>query len=96
MKQSRKTDVQQVIAAATDKEYDETPSFRSVEDLQSLGINVSDIKKLIDAGLNTIGSVLQASMRELITIKGLSEAKVEKIRESARKVRRGKRTTACE
>jgi hypothetical protein len=29
--------------------------FRLIEDLQSLGINVSDIKKLQDAGLHTIG-----------------------------------------
>ena len=36
--------------------------------------------------MNTIGQVLQSSMRELITIKGLSEAKIEKIREAARKL----------
>lgn len=29
--------------------------YRLVEDLQTLGINVSDIKKLQDAGLHTIG-----------------------------------------
>lgn len=28
---------------------------RLIEDLQSLGINVSDIKKLQDAGIHTIG-----------------------------------------
>lgn len=54
-------------------------TYRQVEDLQSLGINVSDIKKLQDAGLHTIGSVLQASSRDLIAIKGLSDAKVEKV-----------------
>ena len=31
---------------------------RLIEDLQSLGINVSDIKKLQDAGLHTIGGFL--------------------------------------
>jgi hypothetical protein len=30
-------------------------SFRIIEDLQSCGINVSDIKKLQEAGLHTIG-----------------------------------------
>jgi meiotic recombination protein DMC1 len=54
--------------------------------LQSLGINVSDIKKLQEAGLATIGSVLQTCTRDLIAIKGLSEAKVEKIREAAKKL----------
>eukprot|EP01038_Epipyxis_sp_PR26KG_P006323 gene6323-8708_t len=61
-------------------------TFRLIDDLQSAGINVSDIKKLKDAGLTTIGSVLQCSSRELIAIKGLTDARVEKIRESARKL----------
>eukprot|EP01036_Dinobryon_divergens_P028595 gene28595-37564_t len=61
-------------------------SFRVVEDLQSCGINVSDIKKLQEAGLHTVGSVLQVSTRDLIAIKGLTEAKVEKIKEAARKL----------
>jgi ABC-type transporter Mla MlaB component len=63
---------------------DEQPSlgqqtFRLVEDLQNFGINVSDIKKLQEAGLVTIGSVLQTCSRDLIAIKGLSEAKIEKV-----------------
>ena len=61
-------------------------TYRSIEDLQSLGINVSDIKKLQEHGLHTVGSVLQSCGRDLISIKGLSEAKVEKIREAARKL----------
>ena len=56
------------------------------EDLQSAGINVSDIKKLQDHGLTTIGSVLQCSSRDLVTIKGLTEAKIEKIKEAAKKL----------
>jgi meiotic recombination protein DMC1 len=64
----------------------EVQSFRLVEDLQSAGINVSDIKKLQEAGLNTIGSVLQCSSRDLIAIKGLTEARVEKIKEAAKKL----------
>jgi meiotic recombination protein DMC1 len=61
-------------------------TYRSIEDLQSLGINVSDIKKLQEYGLHTVGSVLQTCGRDLVSIKGLSEAKVEKIREAARKL----------
>ena len=45
-------------------------TFRVVEDLQSAGINVSDIKKLQEAGYCTIGQVLQSSSRDLIAIKG--------------------------
>lgn len=55
-------------------------SFRVIEELQSLGINVSDIKKLQEAGIVTVGGVLQCSSRDLISIKGFSESKVEKIK----------------
>ena len=73
--------------ANTDKaEQLEVVTFRLIEDLQSCGINVSDIKKLQEAGLNTIGSVLQMSTRDLIAIKGLTDARVEKIREAAKKL----------
>ena len=34
----------------------------------------------------TVGTVLQASMRELVNIKGLTEARIEKIKEAARKL----------
>lgn len=47
---------------------------------------MSDIKKLQEAGLSTIGSVLQTCSRDLIAIKGLSEAKIDKIKEAARKL----------
>lgn len=47
---------------------------------------MSDIKKLQEAGLSTIGSVLQTCSRDLLAIKGISEAKIEKIREAARKL----------
>lgn len=72
-------------SAGQEQAYDES-TFRSIEDLQSVGINVSDLKKLQEYGLNTIGSVLQCSMRELSQIKGLSEAKIDKIREAGRKL----------
>jgi meiotic recombination protein DMC1 len=58
-----------------------------VTDLQAHGINVSDIKKLQDAGIVTIGGVLQKSMRDLVNIKGLTEAKIEKIKEVEGKAR---------
>ena len=35
--------------------FDNHRCNRLIEDLQSLGINVSDIKKLQDAGIHTIG-----------------------------------------
>ena len=70
----------------SENDQEEDVGFRLIEDLQRGGINVQDIKKLQDAGLNTIGSLLQCSNRELLHIKGLSEAKVDKIRETAKKL----------
>ncbi len=64
-------------------------SFRVIEDLQSAGINVSEIKKLKDVGLMTIGQVMQQSMRFLIDIKGLTEARVDKIKDACRKLMPG-------
>ena len=51
----------------------EVINYRVVEDLQSVGINMSEIKKLQDAGFATIGSVLQQPMKVLLAIKGFSE-----------------------
>ena len=61
-------------------------SFRVVEDLQSAGVNMSEIKKLKDVGLMTIGQVMQQSMRFLVDIKGLTEARIEKIKDACRKL----------
>jgi RecA/RadA recombinase len=47
---------------------------------------VSDIKKLQEAGLTTVGSVLQCATRDLIAIKGITEARIEKIREACKKL----------
>lgn len=47
---------------------------------------VSDIKKLQEYGITTIGSVLQSCTKNLLSIKGLTEAKIEKIKDAARKL----------
>ena len=38
-----------------------------------------DIKKLKEGGINTVDALAHASKRELVAIKGLSEAKIDKI-----------------
>lgn len=50
--------------------------------LQELGIAAADIKKLKEGGINTIEAVAFASKKELSEIKGISEAKVVKIKEA--------------
>lgn len=57
-----------------------------IERLQEQGINVADINKLKQAGLTTVLSVLMCNKRQLLDIKGISEAKLEKIIESAMKI----------
>ena len=50
-----------------------------VSKLQEAGIHPNDIKKLSDAGLNTVEAVAFTPKKNLITIKGISEQKAEKI-----------------
>lgn len=47
--------------------------------LQQCGVSTSDIKKLEDAGFHTIEAVAYAPKKELLNIKGISEAKADKI-----------------
>jgi hypothetical protein len=46
--------------------------------LQSQGISAADIKKLEDAGYHTVEAVAFAPKKNLIAIKGISEAKADK------------------
>ena len=49
---------------------------------QELGIAAADIKKLKEASYHVIDAVAHATKRELLMVKGLSEAKVNKIKEA--------------
>jgi len=50
-----------------------------VNKLQEGGIHPNDIKKLAEAGLNTVEAVAFTPKKTLLTIKGISEAKADKI-----------------
>uniref|UniRef100_A0A3Q2FE47 DNA meiotic recombinase 1 n=1 Tax=Cyprinodon variegatus TaxID=28743 RepID=A0A3Q2FE47_CYPVA len=54
--------------------------------LQKHGINVADIKKLKSVGICTVKGIQMTTRKALCNIKGLSEAKVEKIKEAAGKM----------
>lgn len=47
--------------------------------LEEVGISSSDVKKLQEAGLYTIEAVAYTPKKHLLTIKGISEAKADKI-----------------
>ncbi len=50
-----------------------------VDKLQEAGIHLQDIKKLTDAGYHTVEAVAYTPKKNLISIKGISEQKAEKI-----------------
>ncbi|CEL93147.1 unnamed protein product [Vitrella brassicaformis CCMP3155] len=72
--------------ASTSADDTEETTFNEVEKLQEMGINMADINKLKGAGYATVMSVIQSTSKELTQIKGLSDAKVDKILEAARKL----------
>ena len=51
----------------------EVLKYRTVDDLQSVGVGMQEIKKLREAGYATIGTVLQQPLKVIIAIKGFSE-----------------------
>uniref|UniRef100_A0A8C7ZJ53 Meiotic recombination protein n=1 Tax=Oryzias sinensis TaxID=183150 RepID=A0A8C7ZJ53_9TELE len=60
--------------------------FQDIDLLQKHGINMADIKKLKLVGICTVKGIQMTTRKALCNIKGLSEAKVEKIKEAAGKV----------
>ena len=54
--------------------------------LQQSGIAATDVKKLVEQGYHTVEGVAHAAKRELIKLKGLSEAKVDKIHKAGQYV----------
>uniref|UniRef100_A0A2K6F0M1 DNA repair protein RAD51 homolog n=1 Tax=Propithecus coquereli TaxID=379532 RepID=A0A2K6F0M1_PROCO len=64
--------------------------------LEQCGINANDVKKLEEAGFHTVEAVAYAPKKELINIKGISEAKADKILAEAAKLVPMGFTTATE
>jgi len=60
--------------------------FRDVDELQKAGINAADLAKLKAAGICTVKGVQMCTRKMLLNIKGISEAKVDKIKEAAAKL----------
>lgn len=83
-------------------EIDEVASFEEIDKLITVGVNAGDIKKMKDAGYFTVESILMQTRKVriilsltlfflhskvLATVKGMSEAKIEKIVEAAKKLK---------
>lgn len=63
------------------EEADEGPT--PIASLEDKGINKNDIKKLEEAGFKTVESIAFTPKKTLVNVKGLSEAKIDKILEAA-------------
>ena len=66
-------------AAQEEEGADQVSGPLLVEKLQEAGIHLQDIKKLTDAGFHTVEAVAYTPKKNLISIKGISEQKAEKI-----------------
>lgn len=63
---------------------------------QEHGISANDVKKLQEAGFQTVESIAYAPKKELLAIKGISEAKADKVLNEASKLVPMGFTTATE
>ncbi|XP_072312167.1 meiotic recombination protein DMC1/LIM15 homolog isoform X2 [Eucyclogobius newberryi] len=86
-----KTSEDQVVEDDSGYHDDEESFFQDIDQLQKHGINMADIKKLKSVGICTVKGIQMTTRKALCNIKGLSEAKVDKIKEAA-----GKMLTAFE
>ncbi|XP_003729914.2 meiotic recombination protein DMC1/LIM15 homolog [Strongylocentrotus purpuratus] len=77
-------------------EDDEESFFQDIDMLQNHGINMADIKKLKCSGICTIRGIIMTTRKRMCDIKGISEAKMEKIKEAASKLEDHGFTTALE
>lgn len=81
------------ITSSTRSRFNYLHRLLEIEKLQGtsclttdVGINISDINKLKAQGLTTVKAVQMVTTRNLLKIKGFSEAKVDKIKDSAAKL----------
>lgn len=55
--------------------------YRKIEDLQNYGVNSTDVAKLKNGGFHTVESIAHATLRKLTEVKGMSEQKIQKIKD---------------
>uniref|UniRef100_A0A6Q2ZAP6 Meiotic recombination protein n=1 Tax=Esox lucius TaxID=8010 RepID=A0A6Q2ZAP6_ESOLU len=76
----------QVVEDEAGYQDDEESFFQDIDTLQKHGINMADLKKLKSVGICTVKGIQMTTRKALCNIKGLSEAKVDKIKEAAGKM----------
>eukprot|EP01117_Protostelium_nocturnum_P010919 TRINITY_DN3943_c0_g1_i1.p1 TRINITY_DN3943_c0_g1~~TRINITY_DN3943_c0_g1_i1.p1 ORF type:complete len:347 (-),score=158.20 TRINITY_DN3943_c0_g1_i1:63-1103(-) len=68
------------------QQVEEEDAFLPISKLEGNGITSADLKKLEMVGLTTVASVAYATKKFLITIKGISEPKADKLQAEAHKL----------
>lgn len=74
------------MASEVSLHMDERLSHIPIEELKSVGVSASDVAKLSEAGYNTVQSLAFAPRKELLEVKGFSDAKVDKVIKEAAKL----------
>lgn len=73
-----------------EESYDQSAELRSgtipIEDLKKEGVSAADIAKLVEAGYHTVESLAFTPKKQIMLIKGLSEAKADKLLKEAAKL----------
>ena len=75
--------MQQANRTDEDEDY-EFSGPTLIQKLEEVGINNADIKKLVEAGFQTVESVAFTAKKNLLTIKGITEPKLDKILEACK------------
>ncbi|RUS17608.1 DNA repair and recombination protein rada [Endogone sp. FLAS-F59071] len=65
---------------------DEIHGPMAIQKLEEMGIASSDVKKLIEAGYHTVESIAYTPKKALLTVKGISETKADKLIAEASKL----------
>ena len=80
MQKNKKKVIQEDEEEELNQVQENETDYHPVEILQEHGINNSDIKKLVEAGYHSLESIFYNPDKTLLAVKGLSEAKVDKIK----------------
>ena len=70
--------------AAENEEEDDINGPTPLDKLQQYGISTADIKKFVDGGYHTVEALCYVPRKTLINVKGISEAKLDKVLEAAK------------
>ena len=81
MEQQHEVEHQQENGPQHVQEEEQAMAFSKIEELESYGINKTDINKLKQGGFHTIESISHSTLRKLTDVKGISDQKAQKLKD---------------